>query len=104
MNVKFQSENVQIHKYLRTVEAGLTSIQDCFIKPDVLRNVIPFDVDHRNPINYKKIDEMYFAAKVENLINQVLQVSDPVRMVSKKDVVKSFRLKELEFFLSCATR
>jgi len=36
---------------------------------------------------------------VENLINQVLQVSDPVRMISNKDVAKSFRIKGLEFFI-----
>ena len=99
MNVKFQSENVQIHKYLRTIEAGLTSIQECFIKPDVLKKKNPFDVDHRNPANFKKLDEMYFGAKVENLVNQVLQVSDPVKKISNKNAVKSFRDKGLEFYI-----
>jgi hypothetical protein len=33
MNVKFQSEDVKIYKHLRTIETGLTSIQECFIKP-----------------------------------------------------------------------
>jgi len=99
MNVKFQSENVQIHKYLRTIDAGLTSTQDCFIKPDVLKNVNPFDVDHLNPANYKKVYEMYFGAKMENLIHQVLQVLDPVRMINNKDFVKSFRIKGLKFLI-----
>lgn len=69
MDAKFQSENVEIHKYLRNIEAGLTSIHDCFIKPDVLSNVNPFNVDHCNPASYKQLDEMYFGAKVDNLIN-----------------------------------
>jgi hypothetical protein len=30
MDVKFQSENIEIHKYLRNIEAGLTSIHDVF--------------------------------------------------------------------------
>lgn len=104
LNVKFQRENVQIHKYLRTIQAGLTSIQDCFIKPDVLKKKNPFDVDHRNPANFRKLDEMYFGAKVENLVNQVLQVSDPVRMISNKDVVNSFRSKGLEFFIELCSQ
>jgi hypothetical protein len=65
---KFQSENVEIHNYLRNIEAGLTSIHCCFIKPYVLSNANPFNVDRSNPASYKQFDEMYFGAKVENIV------------------------------------
>jgi hypothetical protein len=65
----------------------------------VLKKKNPFDVDPRNPANFKKLDEMYFGAKVENRVNQVLQVSDPVMMISNKNVVKSFHNKGLGFYI-----
>ncbi|KZS10354.1 Zinc finger-like protein [Daphnia magna] len=92
MNVHFQSEKVEIHRLLSSVEAGLRPIMDNFIRPEFLRGKSAFDVDHTNPRHQKAIIGIYYGAKVETLI---MDLSSSLC----SNVLLAFRISCLTFYI-----
>ena len=70
MNVTFQSETVRIHNFLETIRTGLRQIMSNFLLPAVLGNgrKDPFEIDHKNPHNFRVLNKMYFGAKFEDML------------------------------------
>lgn len=40
-----------------------------FLKPEILVKTDPFEVDHKNPNNFRSLNGMYFGAKVEEMLH-----------------------------------
>lgn len=59
---------MRIHLYLKTVETGLRTITNTFIRKSAMINVSIFDVDHNDDTAQLPLNRIYFGANFEELL------------------------------------
>lgn len=95
LTIEFQSEHCKIFNLGTKIKSLYKSVLKNFLKREYIENTPLDNIDPKNPRNFLDIEEMYFGANVQILLETAS---------IEKTEVHNFRLRSLEFYIELSAQ